>query len=188
MRTKKNIALINYGTGNIESIINSISKRKFTFEVFDEKNLDGNFDCIIFPGIGNYTRLITKLKIDANKEYLENHLQNNRRLLGICLGFQVMAECTHEFQKTHGLSLFPGDIIRMANQKYHIGWNQIKVEATSDLFLEFDENFFYFNHGYQYNPGSEGQNYCVATASVDKFHKIPAIVEKKKYSWFSISS
>ena len=47
--------------------------------------------------------------------------KSNKPLVGICLGMQLLCSYSTEFVRTKGLNLIPGDIVPIANSKWHIG-------------------------------------------------------------------
>ena len=183
MTNKKNIAIINYGNGNIQSIINALPLKNCNYDIYNNKCLIGEYDCIIIPGMGNYSKLSQKLREKENFKFLKNHLAQKKKLIGICLGFQVMVDFTHELKKSIGLSIFSGVVSQIKNKKHHIGWNKIKFNNKKSLFADFNNDFFYFNHGFMYKPSIKSEKLCSAVAVHDGL-SIPALIEMKNIIGF----
>ena len=75
--------------------------------------------------------------------------QKNNKLLGICVGMQVLADKSEE-GNVSGLGLIQGNVVRL-NAKIlpHVGWNKIKINFNSNITSNLtSESEFYFLHSY----------------------------------------
>lgn len=103
------------------------------------------------------------LKKNGIDEYLLNEANNERPILGICLGMQLLASKSQEGKQTQGLSLIPGFILPLPNNETHTGWNTIKFKNTKYFAsVKRLNNDYYFNHGF-YFSGSEKHIYATTT-------------------------
>jgi glutamine amidotransferase len=90
-------------------------------------------------------------------DYLQQQAREQRPIIGICLGMQLLASASYEFEYTAGLDIIPGEVIPMGGAKWHIGWNTLEcVIPESSLELSNGEAF-YFNHSFCYQGSSEYQ-------------------------------
>ena len=68
MRNNK-IVIVDYGVGNLASLINLLGKFEFEITISNKKNVLKNADCLILPGVGNFTEAIRNLK---KNQYFKN--------------------------------------------------------------------------------------------------------------------
>lgn len=129
------IGVIDYGMGNLFSVEQAL--KRLGCEVIvtaDEKKLDVT-DALLLPGVGAFPdarRRLAETKLD---HYLKNAQSQNRPLLGICLGMQLLFEQSDEVIPTNGLGFFKGRIKRFSGsnegQVYrvpHMGWNELMMK------------------------------------------------------------
>ncbi|QLE02755.1 imidazole glycerol phosphate synthase subunit HisH [Galbibacter sp. BG1] len=141
-----NITIIDYGAGNIQSI-------KFAFQrigidplLSDDAETILKADKVIFPGVGEASSAMRKLKATGLDLLIPKLKQP---VLGICLGMQLMCNGSEE-GNTNGLQIFDVDVKRFSNQVKvpQIGWNTISNLKT-ELFDGISENeFMYLVHSY----------------------------------------
>jgi len=140
------IVIINYGAGNIQSIKFAIKRLGYKAVLSNSVNEIKSADKIIFPGVGEASSAMKKLKSTGLDKVIPTLTQP---VLGICLGMQLM--CNHcEEENTQGLSIFNCDVVKFdASQKVpQIGWNQIE-NLKSDLFNQIEEKeYMYLVHSF----------------------------------------
>lgn len=146
------IVIINYGAGNIQSIMFAIERLGFKAVLSNDPDEILAADKVIFPGVGEASSAMFKLRESALESLIANLKQP---VLGICLGMQLMCNSTEE-GNTKGLGIFDVDVIKFSNQVKvpQMGWNQI-YNLKSDLFADISENeFMYLVHSF-YAPNCE---------------------------------
>ena len=149
------IAVIDYGMGNIASILNMF-KRIGNRDVMLTKDIQQieNAHKIILPGVGAFDNGMKNLQESKlipllNKKALEDKVP----VLGICLGMQLLTRCSEE-GKEKGLGWIAADtkkIIFPENSELkipHMGWNYISVKKKSLLINSDVKQKFYFVHSY----------------------------------------
>jgi glutamine amidotransferase len=155
------IAIINYGAGNIQSILFAIERLGYTAVLTNNPDEIQQADKVIFPGVGEASYAMQKLKESGLDRLIPNLKQP---VLGICLGMQLM--CHHsEEGNTVGLGIFDANVIRFSNNVKvpQMGWNQI-YNLKSDLFKGIKENeYMYLVHSY-YVPNCKE---AIATTNYD---------------------
>lgn len=150
------IGIVDIGYGNIRPIMN-ILKRSYisTILVSNPKELK-DCDKLIIPGIGAFDNFMRKLQeLDLNSAILD-YFQENKSILGICVGAQVMGFESEE-GKLKGLGLIPMNIKRFDSNHLnglpipHMGWNTIVPLKKHFLFDNLsDEHRFYFAHSFHF--------------------------------------
>jgi glutamine amidotransferase len=146
------IVIINYGAGNIQSIMFAIERLGFKAVLSNNPDEILAADKVIFPGVGEASSAMTKLKESGLDSLIPNLKQP---VLGICLGMQLMCKSSEE-GNTKGLGIFDVDVIKFTSKVKvpQMGWNQI-YDLKSDLFKGISENeFMYLVHSF-YAPNCD---------------------------------
>jgi len=181
-----NIAIVDYNSGNISSVINSfqeVVRDKVNIEVTSDLNKIKTSDKVVLPGQGSFKSCVEALNninglVDTLNEFVIDH---KKPLLGICVGLQMFADIGYEEIETRGLGWIPGKVSKIDNQngKYklpHIGWNQIDILKKSKIFKNIENNsHMYFVHSYEFIP--KDKNVILATTNYSS--KIVCAVEKE---------
>lgn len=145
-RLKRGVVIINYGAGNIQSIKFAIQRLGYEAVLTDNENEIRTADKVIFPGVGEASSAMLKLKHTGLDKVIPTL---NQPVLGICLGMQLMCNYCEE-GNTKGLGIFESDVLKFDNSQKvpQIGWNQIE-NLKSDLFKGISEKeFMYLVHSY----------------------------------------
>ena len=160
------IAIINYGAGNIQSILFAIERLGYTAVLTNNPAEIQQADKVIFPGVGEASYAMQKLKESGLDSLIPTLKQP---VLGICLGMQLMCQHSEE-GNTDGLGIFDANVIRFSTQVKvpQMGWNQI-YNLKSPLFEGINDNeYMYLVHSYYVPNCSEAianTNYDVEYAS-----------------------
>lgn len=153
--TKLMITILDYGAGNVRSVINAIEKIGGAVRVAEDPGAIRNAEKLVFPGVGNFGRMMEVLREKGYVEPLLDYLREGRPFLGICLGLQALFESSEEAPGIRGLGFLKGKVKRFdVNLSVpHIGWNGIHAHRESSLFrgMTGDEKF-YFVHSYHVVP------------------------------------
>ena len=140
------IVIINYGAGNIQSIMFAIERLGFKAVLSNNPEEIQAADKVIFPGVGEASSAMKKLKESGLDSLIPTLKQP---VLGICLGMQLMCKSSEE-GNTKGLGIFDVDVIKFTSKVKvpQMGWNQI-YDLKSDLFKGIPENeFMYLVHSF----------------------------------------
>ncbi|WP_409416653.1 imidazole glycerol phosphate synthase subunit HisH [Flavobacterium sp. PS2] len=140
------IVIINYGAGNIQSIMFAIERLGFKATLSNNPDEIQAADKVIFPGVGEASSAMEKL-IESG---LNNLIPNLKQpVLGICLGMQLMCKSSEE-GNTKGLGIFDVDVIKFTPSVKvpQMGWNNI-YNLQSPLFTGVNENeYMYLVHSF----------------------------------------
>jgi len=145
------ITLLDYGAGNVRSVINAIESLGETVKVVTTGADILSAAKLVFPGVGAFGNM---MHILHGKKYIEPllaYLQSDRPFLGICLGLQALFDYSEEAPEIKGLGFIPGTVKRFAIDLSvpHIGWNGLNVKQPSRIFAGLQGNEkFYFVHSY----------------------------------------
>jgi imidazole glycerol-phosphate synthase len=149
------ITLLDYGAGNVRSVINAIENLGETVRVATCPADIATAEKLVFPGVGAFGSMMQRLHARQYVEPLKAYLLSGGPFLGICLGMHALFEFSEESDGTAGLGIFKGTVKRFTTDLSvpHIGWNGIHVRQPSRIFADFrgDEKF-YFVHSYHVVP------------------------------------
>ena len=140
------IVIINYGAGNIQSIMFAIERLGFKAVLSNNPDEIKAADKVIFPGVGEASSAM-KMLLESGLETLIPNLK--QPVLGICLGMQLMCNKSEE-GNTKGLGIFDVDVIKFTPKLKvpQMGWNQI-YNLKSPLFEGINENeYMYLVHSF----------------------------------------
>jgi glutamine amidotransferase len=181
-----NITIVDYGSGNISSVINSfkeVCKNKCKINVSSDLKIISSSDKIVLPGQGSFKSCIEALnKIEGLNETLNQFIFDKKKLLlGICVGMQMFADVGFEETETKGLGWISGKVSKINNQngKFklpHIGWNEIIITKESNIFKNIEnKSHMYFIHSYEFIPNEKN----VISSITDYSTNIVCSVEKE---------
>ena len=140
------IVIINYGAGNIQSIMFAIDRLGFKAILSNNPDEIKAADKVIFPGVGEASSAM-KMLVESGLDTLIPTLK--QPVLGICLGMQLMCKSSEE-GNTKGLGIFDVDVVKFSNKVKvpQMGWNQI-YNLKSPLFDGINENeYMYLVHSF----------------------------------------
>lgn len=140
------IAIIDYGAGNIQSVLFALERLGCTGYVSQDPELIKSADKVIFPGVGEAASAMRKLR-ESKLNLLIPTLK--QPVLGICLGMQLLCKATEE-GNTEALGIFDVSVRRFPDQAKvpQIGWNTI-YNLKSTLFEGIKANeYMYLIHSY----------------------------------------
>lgn len=149
------ITIIDYKSGNLKSISNGFRKIGADYQITDDKEIIADSDYLVLPGVGAFGSAMENLK--PFEDVINEHVNDNKPFLGICLGQQVLMGSSEESPEIKGLNLFKGHVeLLSGNVKIpHMGWNQLKVVNDSPILEGIDNEFFYFVHSYHVVPDDD---------------------------------
>ena len=149
------IAVIDYGVGNLFSIVSSLSSIGADCVVTSDESVIRSADKLILPGVGAFRDAIAKLRGTGLDKVVVDEVKRGKPILGICLGMQMLFEQSHEYGIYEGLALLSGKVVGMEGQIPeelkipHIGWNALNIKANHPIFKYVKEgDFVYFVHSY----------------------------------------
>ena len=145
---KKKIIILDYGSGNIKSVLNICKHLDENSEISNDVNKIKNCSHLILPGVGSFGSSIEKIKKNLPIDEILNEINIQKKsFLGICVGMQVMATKGFEFGEHDGLNLIEGTVEKLKTDKLplpNIGWGNIKLNNNEGIFSNLNnENYFY---------------------------------------------
>jgi glutamine amidotransferase len=167
------IGILDYGAGNCASVKNAINKLGFRTRLVNQVDDFNEIHLLLIPGVGAFPSAmaaINKLKL---VDSINNYARSGKPIVGVCLGMQLLADCSHELGFTQGLGLIPGVVEPLKQIDWHIGWNNLEITSDATIFGSLNGNCYYFNHSFEFIAASEYvvgivRNNCPVVAMVKK--------------------
>jgi glutamine amidotransferase len=144
------IALIDYGAGNLTSVIKAFKAVGADLRVISTvEEIDGT-RAIVVPGVGHFSA--TASLGPEWRTAVQDALGRGVPLLGICLGLQWLFEGSAEAPEAPGLGLIAGRCFRIEGDVKvpHVGWNSLTLASRPSRLFEGvpSESSAYFTHSY----------------------------------------
>ncbi|MBP8178286.1 MAG: imidazole glycerol phosphate synthase subunit HisH [Spirochaetes bacterium] len=145
------ITVIDYGMGNMRSVVKAVEKYTSEVQVSSEPQSIASSKALIMPGDGAFGQAMENLTQSGWIEPLVQFIGNGGYFFGICLGYQLLFTSSEEFGNHKGLDIIPGTVIRFPNDLKvpHMGWNQVELTKEHPVVNGIPQNsYFYFIHTY----------------------------------------
>ncbi len=171
----KRLAVIDYGGGNIGSLVASLERRGVAFELTSDPERVVVADAAILPGDGAFGATMDALRERGLDRAVREVVDAGKPFLGICVGMQVLFRHSDEFGGAEGLGIFPGVVRRFerAPRVPHMGWNDLILEGAHPFVAGIRTGMYaYFLHSYRVTESD------VTVASADYGGRFAAIVAR----------
>jgi len=153
------IAILDYGMGNLRSVEKALEHVGATATVTADPGAIRDAEGLILPGVGAFPRAMERVRERGLDELIDERLEAEVPVLGICLGLQLLFETSSELGGATGLGLLPGPVERLRAPGLkipHIGWAPVRWERESRLTEGIEsETPFYFVHSFAPQPLAE---------------------------------
>jgi imidazole glycerol-phosphate synthase subunit HisH len=153
MAVKKELILIDAGTGNLRSVQKALEAAGADVLCTSDpqKVIEGRR--VVLPGVGAFGDFMSGLRERGLEEIVKSVISRGVPMLGICVGMQALFDVGEEMAEYKGLGLLPGRVIRfdesLGIKVPHTGWNQVEVREDAPLFHGIRSGaYVYFNHSY----------------------------------------
>ena len=158
------VALIDYGAGNLHSVENALRHVGAKVEVTADPDAVRRADRIVLPGVGAFAACADGLRaLPGMVEALEERvLVDGVPFLGVCVGMQLLADRGLEHGVHAGLGWIPGEVARIEAaggiRVPHMGWNDVRVRGSNPVI---ENGEAYFLHSYHFR--AEREEHVLAT-------------------------
>jgi glutamine amidotransferase len=155
------IAIVDYGMGNIHSVSKAIEVCGGNPVVTSSKSKIESCQKVILPGVGAFEDAVAELERQGLFDFIKGQAAENKPLLGICLGMQLLFESSQEAKTKKGLGLLKGEVVKFsarAGEKVpHMGWNSLEDVSGKCLLLKGISagEQVYFCHSYYPQPADK---------------------------------
>ncbi len=166
---KPNVAIVDYGVGNLFSVKHACNNVGIQANITSDKQKILSADAVILPGVGAFGDAVESLRKLDLIHVLKDVAISSKPFVGICLGMHLLMDESEEFGSHRGLGIIKGSVIRFNNpvgisgkclKVPHVGWERIRrnIDIRGNLWdssvLEGlpDGEFMYFVHSFYVKP------------------------------------
>lgn len=164
------VTIIDYGAGNICSVLGAFSAIGARCSIESDPDRIRESRIVVLPGVGSFQTAMSQLKVNGATTALKEAIASGSKVLGICLGMQLLAEWSDEESGSPGLGVVRGTCRRFIQSELlnlrvpHMGFNSVRAPSDSILFQGIPpEGDFYFAHSYRMDVQETRGGETVAT-------------------------
>ncbi|MBW3659367.1 MAG: imidazole glycerol phosphate synthase subunit HisH [Actinobacteria bacterium] len=165
--TQPRVAVLDYEAGNVRSAQRGLERAGAAAFITDAAHEAGDADALLVPGVGHFSTCLANLRAAGLEELLRSWIAEDRPVLGICVGMQLLYEHSDEGD-VPGLGVLPGRVLRLPEDAVvpHMGWDVLTPAPGHEedpLLAGVAGERAYFVHGYYAQPSDPA--HVVATCS-----------------------
>lgn len=149
---RKQLAVLDYGGGNIGSLVAALERRNVDFILTDNADRVLESHAAILPGDGAFGATMDALRERGLDRAVHAFVAAKKPFLGICVGMQVLFESSDEFGGDSGLGIFSGHVRRFvdAPRVPHMGWNDLRIDGDHPFVRGLNGGeYAYFLHSFR---------------------------------------
>jgi glutamine amidotransferase len=168
MSSAPQVALVDYGAGNLRSVAKALERSGLAVDVTADPAALRRADGVVLPGVGAFADARASLSAKGLDDAVVAGLDAGRPYLGLCLGLQLLFDEADEHGVTPGLGRFAGRVERFPDHGAdgrrllvpHIGWNEVRWSrdgARHPMLAALPaRDHYYFVHSYRAVPAVAG--------------------------------
>ena len=191
MKKLPKVAIIDYGMGNLFSVIHACKSVGLTPCVTSKKDEIINSSGAILPGVGAFGEAMNTLKKLDLVEPIKDFIKTEKPFLAICLGMQLLFSESEEFGCHKGMDIIKGVVVKFSLKNKHyrkikvpqVGWNQIFTGNRQKNFWKntvlkniAEGEFMYFVHSYYSMP--ENKKEILTVTDYEEIRYCSGIIHK----------
>jgi glutamine amidotransferase len=145
------LAVIDYGGGNLGSLVSALERRDVPFEVTSDPARVEAAAAAMLPGDGAFAATMSALRERRLDGAIRRFLASGKPFFGICIGMQILYERSLEHGEHAGLGFFKGTVAQLSAPRVpHMGWDELELLAPHPLLDGIAQaDFVYFLHSYR---------------------------------------
>jgi glutamine amidotransferase len=164
MSSAPQIAVVDYGAGNLRSVAKALARSGLRPDVTSQPSVVRRADGVVLPGVGAFAAASEALEKTGLGGAVRDFIDSGRPYLGLCLGLQLLFEEGDEHGITPGFGLLPGRVTRFPERDAsgaplrvpHIGWNEVRYQGEHPMLAKLGpRDLYYFVHAYRAVPARE---------------------------------
>lgn len=161
------IAVFDYKSGNIYSVLSAF--RRLGYEDVKLTNNEREImaaDVCILPGVGAFPHCMSEFSAASGPEIVRRFISfNDKKLIGICVGMQMLGSYSSEMGMTLGLNLIPGSVSSFNTSKeVNVGWSEVSFHERKHW-----NSYYYFDHSFYFSPENSETILCESLFGNQKF-------------------
>ncbi len=157
----RNILIIDYGMGNIQSVRNAFERLGCAVTCSSDASDIHTADALVLPGVGAFGEAAANLKASGLDDAIVNAVRNEGKpIMAICLGMQLLADESEERGNHRGLGLIAGSVRRIPISEGlrlpHMGWNELEIVHAEPIFKGVKTgDCVYFVHSFRFETDEQ---------------------------------
>ena len=164
MQLQPSVTIVDYGMGNIHSLASALTYLGAQVEVSSEPSQISESCALFLPGVGSFPAAMSVIRRKGIDQAIGVALEKaGSKLLGICLGMQLLGRSSTEDGGGDGLGLLDFKVQQFLAAREqslsipHIGFGTVNHNPRSRLFAGMGPSAdYYFVHEFQCLPGASG--------------------------------
>jgi len=165
------VTIVDYGMGNIRSIEAAVRHLGYESRVSGDRTVISESEILVLPGVGSFPAAMKAIKAREIDTGIRDAVASRKsKIMGICLGMQLLTDFSSEDGGSPGLSILGGAVERFSRHVAatlpvpHIGFNSVVAPEGSVLFDGLPpETDFYFVHSFRMATGKSSALLATAT-------------------------
>jgi imidazole glycerol-phosphate synthase subunit HisH len=161
------IAVLDYDAGNIRSAEKALVRAGADAFVTADAAQAETADALVVPGVGHFGQCVRQFTAAGLEPLVRRWVDENRPLLGVCVGMQILYKDSEEDPDATGLGVLPGQVRRLpqsvsgrsAGQEYlavpHMGWNTVTAVRDDPILEGVAGEQVYFVHSFYAEPSDD---------------------------------
>jgi glutamine amidotransferase len=171
------VHIIDLGINNLSSVERAFSNlaniKKVTIVGAGANSIKESADIVVLPGLGNFGAAAKVLFESEIPSYIHKQIAYGSRVIGICLGMQLLGNSSDESQDSQGLGLIDGTstlLPKLLNERIpHVGWNEVNLKNESNFRSLASNRDFYFTHSYTFNAANQEEIFTTTPYGTGSF-------------------
>ena len=169
------VTIIDYGMGNVWSVMSAFKYLGAKAELVSDPEQIASASILVLPGVGSFRNGMKSLSNRGiDKAIIEAVNSKEARILGICLGMQLLGSNSTECGETDGVGLLPNKVDKFSEKELqsrkipHVGFNSIHIKKKEGLFKNLpDQADFYFTHSYRMISDDSEESYATCKYGIE---------------------
>lgn len=163
------VVVFNYGSGNVRSAVRALEAAGANVTLTHDLDAAEAADGLVIPGVGAFAAVMDGLRDAGAIQLIRRRHEQQRPMLGICVGMQVFfSQGTEHGETAAGVGLWPGEVTRLHSEIVpHMGWDTLTLSGPSAMFAGIADERFYFVHSYAAHGGPDGATVATTQAGDD---------------------
>lgn len=156
------VGVLDYGSGNLHSACRALAATGADVVLSSDHDTLRRCDKLVVPGVGAFAACMDGLEAIGGDDLVRAWAADERPLLGICVGHQVLFTTGVEHGTSRsGIGLLPGVVEQLHSPRLpHMGWNTVEARPGSVLLRGGADERYYFVHSYGVRSQVEGASWA----------------------------
>ncbi len=173
------ISVVNLGICNLGSLIEAFRRIGVSCDIVADASAVERCSSLVLPGVGSFGDGMAAIHRLGLAESIKDHAQAGKKLLGICLGMQLLLEESEEHGNHQGLGIVAGRVVKLkktspATRIPNMGWCEVTPSSSRRSLFTAEPQDFYFIHSFH----CECRNPEDVAATIDFGYSVTAAVER----------